>query len=187
MDDLAINETRLDPTISDGLVSIEGYDMLRADRNRNGGGVCMYIRCHVNYENRPELVPSDPEAVCVEIKQANSQSFIVSSIYRPPCSPSEVFTKIERLIKSIDDDNKELYILGDLNCNMLQPSLSITKRLQEILELYQLTQFINSPTRIIQSSPVTLLDVAIISMPEKVIFSGVVHLGISDHSLIYTI
>ena len=71
----------------------------------------------------------------MEIKQANSQSFIVSSIYRPPCSPSEVFTKIERLIKSIHDDNKELYILGDLNCNMLEPSLSTTKRLQEILEL----------------------------------------------------
>jgi hypothetical protein len=95
----------------------------------------MYIRCHVNYENRPELVPSDLQAVCVEIKRAKSQSFIVSSIYRPPCSPSEVFTKIERLIKSIHDDNKELYILGDLNCNMLEPSLSTTKRLQEILEL----------------------------------------------------
>ena len=50
------------------------------------------------------------------------------------CSPSEVFTKIERLIKSIDDDNKELYILGDLNCNMLEPSLSTNKSLQEILE-----------------------------------------------------
>jgi hypothetical protein len=31
------------------------------------------------------------------------------------------------------------------------------------------------------------LDVVIAFMPEKVIFSGVVHLGISDHSLIYTI
>jgi hypothetical protein len=55
---------------------------------------------------------------------------------------------------------------------MLEPSLSTTKRL--------------SPTRITQSSQ-TLLDVAIASMPEKVIFSGVVHFGISDHSLIYTI
>ena len=134
LDVLAINETRLDPTISDGLVSIEDYDMLPADRDRNGGRVCMYIRCHVSHENRPGLVPSDLQAVCVEIKQANSQSFIVSSIYRPPCSPSEVFTKIERLIKSIHDDNKELYILGDLNCNMLEPSLSTTKSLQEILE-----------------------------------------------------
>ena len=95
LDVLAINESRLDSTISDGLVSIDGYDMLRADRGRNGGGVCMYIRRHVNYENCPDLVPTDLEAVCVEIKQANSQSFIVSSIHRPPCSSSEVFTKIE--------------------------------------------------------------------------------------------
>ena len=109
----------------------------------------MYIRCHVNSETRLDLVPPDLEAVCVEIRQANIQSFIVSSIYRPPCSPNEVFTNIGRLIKSIDDDNKELYILGDLNCNMLEPTLCTTKRLQEILELYQLTQLINTPTRII--------------------------------------
>ena len=102
------------------------------------------------------------------------------------CSSSEVFTKIERLIKSIDDENKEFYILGDLNCNMLEPTMSTTKRLQEILELYQLTQIINNPTRITQSSQ-SLLDVAITSMPEKIIFSGAVHLGISDHSLIYAI
>ena len=39
LDVLAINETRLDSTISDGLVSIDGYNVLRADRDRNGGGV----------------------------------------------------------------------------------------------------------------------------------------------------
>lgn len=48
-----------------------------------------------------------------------------------------VFAKIEKLIKSVDDDDKELYILGDLNCNyLLEPTLSTTKRLQEIHELY---------------------------------------------------
>ena len=120
LDVLAINETRLDSTISDGLVSIDGYNVLRADRDRNGGGVCIYIRCQVNYTPRPDLVPTDLEAVCVEINQANSQSFIISSIYRPPCSTNEVFKKIEELIKLIDDESKELYIFGDLNCNMLQ-------------------------------------------------------------------
>lgn len=82
---------------------------------------------------------------------------------------SEVSTKIERSIKSIDDENKELYIFGDLNCNLLEPALSTTKRLQEILELYQLTQLISSLTRITQSS-LTLLEVAVASMPEKGIF-----------------
>ena len=42
LDVLATNETRLDSTIFDGLVSIDGYNVLRADRDRNGGGVCIY-------------------------------------------------------------------------------------------------------------------------------------------------
>ena len=60
---------------------------------------------------------------------------------------------------------------------MLQLCMSTTKQLQEILELYQLTQMINTPTRVTQSSQ-SLLDVAITSTSEKIIFSGVIHLGI---------
>ena len=44
------------------------------------------------------------------------------------------------------------YILGDFNCNMLQLTLSTTKKLQEILELHQLTQLIDTRTRITKSS-----------------------------------
>ena len=80
IDILALNETCLDPTISDELVSVHGYDLIRADRNRNGGGVCMYARCNINYQKRPDLVPNDLEAISLEIKQANSQSFIISTI-----------------------------------------------------------------------------------------------------------
>ena len=47
IDILALNETRLDSSISDDLVSIDGYDLIRADRNRNGGGVCIYARCNI--------------------------------------------------------------------------------------------------------------------------------------------
>ena len=61
---------------------------------------------------------------------------------------------------------------------MLQLNLSTTKKLQEIMELYQLTQLIDSPTRITNSNQ-SLLDVSITSTPEKIISSGVVHLGIS--------
>ena len=93
LDILALNETRLGSSISDDLVSIEGYDELCTDRKRNG--VCIYVRCHVNYENRPDLVPNDLEAVCLEIKQANSRSFIISSVYRLPNTTVETFSKIE--------------------------------------------------------------------------------------------
>ena len=42
LDVLALNETRLDSSISDELLAIDSYDIIRADRNRNGGG-CVFI------------------------------------------------------------------------------------------------------------------------------------------------
>ena len=58
------------------------------------------------------------------------------------------------------------------------------KGLQEIMQLYQLTQIIDQPTCVTQSTK-SILDGCIASSPDKIIHSGVVHLGISDHSLIY--
>ena len=71
------------------LISVDGYDLICADRNRNEGGVCIYARCNINYIKRPDLVPNSLEAVSLEIKQANSQSFIISTTYRPPNSKTE--------------------------------------------------------------------------------------------------
>jgi hypothetical protein len=43
---------------------------------------------------------------------------------------------------------------------------------------------IKEPTRITDTTA-TLLDVAIVSKPDNICRSGVLHIGISDHSLIY--
>ena len=43
-DILTLNETRLDDSILNSEIKISGYDIVRRDRNRNGGGVAMYIR-----------------------------------------------------------------------------------------------------------------------------------------------
>ena len=67
--------------------------------------------------------------------------------------------------------------MGDLNCNMLEPTLLSTRKLNEILELYQMQQLINNPTRVTELTQ-SLLDVCITSNPEHIIYSGVLHLGI---------
>ena len=69
---------------------------------------------------------------------------------------------------------------------MLEPTLLSTRKLNEILELYQMQQLINNPTRVTELTQ-SLLDVCITSNPEHIIYSGVLHLGISDHSPIYAI
>ena len=43
IDILAVNETRLDDTISGREVTVPGYVLEREDRNRDGGGVALYI------------------------------------------------------------------------------------------------------------------------------------------------
>jgi hypothetical protein len=87
------------------------------------------------------------------------------------------------MIGLIDDENKELHTLGDLNSDMLKSvSDQPTKTLKAIYEAYQLSQLITDRegTRITNRS-CTLIDHYVTSMPEKINLSGVIHTGISDH------
>jgi len=76
--------------------------------------------------------------------------------------------------------------MGDLNCNMLSSSLNNvnTQALLNITDIYNLKQLINEPTRVMPVSS-TLIDVIFTSHLDNVSCSGVSHVGISDHSLIY--
>ena len=66
VDILAINETRLDSSIQNGEVSIPGYTLERKDRNRNGGGVALYIRDSINYKRLIDLPDDNMELISVE-------------------------------------------------------------------------------------------------------------------------
>ena len=53
-----------------------------------------------------DLVPSELEAVCVEIIKPHSEPFVVTTVYRPPTASSEFFDHFEKLIKAIDNEKK---------------------------------------------------------------------------------
>ena len=63
----------------------------------------------------------------------------------------------------------------------LQPH---SNRFTEILNLFQLEQVITDPTRV-TSTHESLLDIIATDRPDKLLNSGVLHIGISDHSLVY--
>ena len=191
IDLIAFNETRLDANITDNMINLDGYDIVRKDRSRNGGGVCIYLRSSINYKvrSRNDLVPTELEAVCVEIIKPHSKPFLVTTVYRPPSALSEFFDHFEKLIKAVDNENKEMYILGDLNCNMLKTNNDSnipTKKIKSLYELYQLAQLIDEATRITPTTT-SLIDHIVTNMPEKISDSGVIHTGISDHSLVFAI
>ena len=91
----------------------------------------------------------------------------------------------ETYLQTLDSEYKELIIMGDLNCDLsskkLQPH---SNRLVEIFKLFQLEQVITGPTRI-SSTHESLIDIIATNKTGKLSDSGIIHLGISDHSLVY--
>ena len=75
LDILAINETKIDDSVSSNEISIVGYQLIRKDRNRHGGGVLMYIRESIPFSERNDLVHDSLELICVEISRARSVVF----------------------------------------------------------------------------------------------------------------
>ena len=189
IDILLINETKLDSTIHDSDVYIPGFEIVGKDRRvngRKGGGVCIYLRTNLNYRIRDDLNNDDLECLIVEISKPRSSAFVVGTWYRPPNSPPERFNEFEIVIDKIDAENKELFILGDVNCNLLPEAFAYNSSyLTSFFDIYGgLSQLITEPARVTPTSK-TLIDLCITNSPEKVTNSGVIHLGISDHSLVF--
>ena len=87
IDLLTINETKLDLTIDDTELYLPGFELIRKDsvRNgRNGGGVCFYVRCNLNYKIRDDLSSENLELLVLEIPRPRSRPFLVDTWYRPP-------------------------------------------------------------------------------------------------------
>ena len=138
IDILAVNETRLDHTISSGEVAVSGYVLERKDRNRDGGGVALYIRNTINYERLFDLECDSLEWIGIKVIKPMAKSFIVSTWYRPPRSNMDTMRDFELLVQRIESLGVEVNILGDLNCNVAACPLELhTKNLLELCDLYQ--------------------------------------------------
>ena len=178
IDILAINGTRLDSTISDKSIALSGYKVFRKDRNRFGGGVALYVLNSMNTNLRPDLSADSLEAISVEILKPNSKPFIITACYRPPNAVDAVFDELDKIVATVDAEDKEFILMGDLNCNFLADNSDhSTSQLRSICEVYQLQQLINSPTRITESTS-TLIDLILTNMPSRIVSYGVTHTGI---------
>ena len=130
-----------------------------------------------------QFVPEHIESVCLEIIKPKSKPFLINTVYRPPRSNANFMDELENYLHTLDDQDKELILTGDLNCDPSFPVLqSQSRQLLDILELFQMKQVVADATRI-TSDTSSLLDIIATNRPDKVKESGVFHLGISNHSL----
>ena len=118
LDILAINESKIDNQISNDEIHIHGFNIIRKDRNRFGGGVVLYIRDTISFSDRKDIIPDGLEMVCIELNLPYNKSLLISTWYRPPNSHMNIFYYWAGFLSKCDNEDKELILIGDLNCDV---------------------------------------------------------------------
>ena len=95
-------------------------DLTETDMGGGGGGVAIYIRTIIPYIIRKDLLQDTLELLCIEVRKPKSKPVLISTWYRPPSAKIELFQKFENFLKLIDNEDKDIIIIGDLNCNFIE-------------------------------------------------------------------
>ena len=143
----------MDNSYSKQLTNILGYQQERKDRTAHGGGVVLYIREPIQYTRRTDLPSQDLELIFVEIQPPKSKSYIVIAWYRPPSDPVDSFNKLETNLLYLDQEGKEIILLGDAYCDFAKKAANRSNdmssmHLHRIYNLMSFTQLIEEPTRV---------------------------------------
>ena len=193
----AVNTTCLDKTVSDAIASIKGYRLYRKDRDCNGGGVAIYIK-----ESRPEpklkIISDELEVIVLEVSHSNfARSFHVICWYHPPtaCIDYAIFEELEKILKRLESDEKEIILIGDTNCDFKNHKNANSKKLKSIYSEYQLEQLIKRYARVAitttelgeQQVSKTLIDHFSSTNAKNIVEADVMEIGMVDHYLIYGI
>lgn len=181
---LGLSETKLNEVHPDAPFEIDGFQKpFRRDRTENaGGGLLVYVKEGVCCSRRSDLEHDKIECIWLEIKPVNSRSFLVGHMYRPPNSTVQWNEFFEECIDSVIQEEKEIYLLGDINRDLL--NCQIQRAWNDYIEPFGLTQLIFEPTRVTAVSR-TLIDHIYSNCPENVKSVIVPKIGLSDHFPIF--
>ena len=146
----------------------------------------MYIHNKLKFKLRPDLHISGSEDIFIEIINSKSKNIIVGTIYRPPNSEIDLFLHdIDEGLHKILQENKNVYLMGDYNIDLLTTTQHNNLRFINILQSNAFYPHINKPTRISNTSQ-TLID----NIFSNVYFNstnGILYSDISDHLPIFVV
>ena len=85
-------------------------------------------------------------------------------------------------MSDVTNENKELFLMGDLNCEFLKQNPA-TSHMSVFMDMFNLNQLITKVTRITPTSK-PLLDVILTTNSNVCIDTDAIHRSFSDHSLV---
>ena len=184
---IGVTETWLNAN-SPPVFNLDNYTMVRADRKEGrGGGVAIYLRNQLNIQIRHDIHIEGAEDIFVEVINDFGKNILIGVVYRPPNNQIETFLdNLDESLHTIIGENKDVYLMGDYNINILPPLQNNSLKLNNILLSYSLHPHINKPTRISKTSS-TLIDNIFSNNVNKECLNGILYYDISDHLPIFSI
>ena len=195
---IEIAESKLDDTVPDLEVNLPGYDILRCDRNRNGGGAACYIRKDLCFNTRA-LICKGIENIIFDMLLPKWKPITIGVSYRP-INQDNFMELIIKSFSLLNLKDNEIYLLGDLNINLLQnrnyilnikgmvarqrPVHTLINEYQEFCQIFSSKQLIPCATRVTCNNS-SLIDHILTDSAEKIFQSGIIDCGMSDHQLIF--
>ncbi|CAB4019684.1 Hypothetical predicted protein [Paramuricea clavata] len=180
-----ISESHTSASINDSELEVDGYVVERKDRNSAVyGGVLCYIRDGISFQRRKDLEIDGVEAIWVEVFIVNSKSILICIVYKPPDSSlyldKNFNSKFDNMLDIAINENKEVILAGDLNCDYLAPTDH--RELKDVFKVNGLKQLITTATRITAHSK-TLIDLFFTTHEQHIADSIVYANSLSDHDL----
>lgn len=150
--------------IMDSEISIPSYQVVRLDRNRNGGGVLMYVSVDLHFSVLCN--PDDLELLTIVVSHESGKACI-SLFYRPPSSPSYIFDSLCTYLESLSVPQYSNFILlGDFNINFCNHSCHpLFSKLEFLSHSFALQQMVTEPTHVHHNGSVSLIDLVFVSSP----------------------
>ena len=126
----------------------------------------------------------------MKLLDQNAKAFLYSQSIKAPDQLLESLTEeLDTALSSISLE-AEVILLGDFNVNILatknDASRALKRKLLSFTSMYNLEQLIDKPMRITENSS-TLIDLLFANNNHRIVSSGVLHVNLSDHSLVYCV
>ena len=194
---ITISETWLINKLDSKLISIPGYNLIRLDRNwtengnniKKGGGLCIYIKNGLDYNDtifsKNNLSSSDIEMQWVELRVKNMKKIILINVYRPPSGIYKNFCDgiYDSVTNSSIKDNSDIFIMGDMNIDMLDLNSPLKKELDNTMRRIGLININKSFTRHSKNKN-SCIDL-IFSNSDCIESHGLLDWNLSDHMGIF--
>ena len=169
-------------------IGIEGYKNFVTPTESDKGGTIIYFNKNLNGDHRKDLdnlfyLTNKLESTFIEILNNNKKNIIVGCIYKHPSMDIDEFNSLfEILMEKLSNENKEIYLIGDFNLDLLK--IDDENKIEEFYNIISsnlLVPHITIPTRITPNSKTLIDNIFSSNLDFLRAKSGNITVTISDH------